>query len=87
MSRLPSIHANRSMGSFISSLKCEQRRDFYERNKPIAVFIILIVFIFPILGVFVIGLSGAVLGVVISVLGYYLTPYAVLKLRKGQGRG
>ena len=69
--------------SFTSSLKSEQRRGFYECHKPIAVFMILLVFLFPILGVFVIGLSGAVLGVAVSVLGYYLTPYAVLKLRKG----
>jgi hypothetical protein len=44
---------------------------------------ILIVFLFPIIGVFVLGLFGATLGVAISVLGYYLTPYAVLKLRGG----
>ena len=44
---------------------------------------ILIVFLLPIVGVFVTGLSGAVLGVIISVAGYFLTPYAVLKLRDG----
>jgi hypothetical protein len=44
---------------------------------------ILLVFLSPILGVFVIGLSGAVLGVAVSALGYYLTPCGVLKLRQG----
>jgi uncharacterized membrane protein SpoIIM required for sporulation len=72
--------------SFTGSLKSEQRSNFYEHNKPIAVLMILILFLFPIVGVFVIGVSGAVLGVVISVLGYYLTPYVVLKLREGWGR-
>ena len=67
--------------SLISSLKNEQRKGFYERNKPIAVLMILIVLLLPIVGVFVRGLSGAVMGVAISVLGYYLTPYAVLRLR------
>ena len=71
--------------SFTGSLKSEQRRTFYEHNKPIAVLMILILFLFPIVGVSVIGMSGAVLGVVISVLGYYLTPYVVLKLREGWG--
>lgn len=66
--------------SFTSSLKSEQRKGFYERNKPIAVLMILIVFLLPIVGVFVRGLSGGVMGVVASVLGYYLTPYAVMKL-------
>lgn len=72
--------------SFAGSLKSEQRRNFYEHNKPIAVLVILILFLLPIVGVFVIGVSGAVLGVVSSVLGYYLTPYVVLKLREGWGR-
>jgi len=72
--------------SFTGSLKSEPRRSFYEHHKPIAVLMILILFLLPIVGVFVIGVSGAVLGVVISVLGYYLTPYVILKLREGWGR-
>jgi hypothetical protein len=72
--------------SFTGSLKSEQRRNFYEHNKPIAVLMILILFLFPIVGISVSGLPGGVLGVVISVLGYYLTPYVVLKLREGWGR-
>ena len=71
--------------SFTSSLKSDQRNGFYERNKPIVVVMILIVFLLPIVGVFVTGLSGAVLGVALSVFGYFLTPYAVLKLREVVG--
>ena len=69
--------------SFTGSLKSEQRRTFYEHHKPIAVLMILILFLFPIIGVFVIGAPGAVLGVVVSVVGYFLAPYVVLKLRAG----
>ena len=65
----------------MSSLKNEQRKNFYERNKPIAVVMILIVLLLPIVGAFVRGLAGAALGVAISVLAYYLTPYVVLRLR------
>jgi len=72
--------------SFTGSLKSEPRRNFYEHNKPIAVLMILILFLFPIVGVSVSGLPGGVLGVAISVLGYYLMPYVVLKLREGWGR-
>jgi len=72
--------------SFRGSLKSEPRRSFYERHKPIAVLMILILFLLPIVGVFVIGVPGAVLGVVVSVLGYYLTPYVILKLRDVWGR-
>jgi hypothetical protein len=66
--------------SFAGSLKSEPRRTFYEHHKPVAVLMILILFLFPIVGVFVMGVPGAVLGVAISVLGYYLAPYVVPKL-------
>ena len=66
--------------SFSASLKSEHRRDFYERNKPIAVALIIIVFVAPILGVFLNGLAGLFWGMTMSVLGYYLTPYVVMKL-------
>ena len=71
--------------SFADSLKSDQRQGFYARHKPIAVVMILIVFLLPIVGVFVLGLSGGVLGVLVSAAGYVLTPYAVLKLRKTVG--
>ena len=41
----------------------------------------LVVFLLPFVGLFITGLFWAVLGVVVSVLAYYLTPYVVLKLR------
>jgi len=66
--------------SFAGSLQSEQRSHFYERHKPIAVAMILLVFLLPIAGVFVLGLSGGVLGVLVSAAVYLLTPYAVLKL-------
>ncbi|WP_447978370.1 hypothetical protein [Candidatus Nitrospira bockiana] len=64
--------------SFSHLLKSEPRRAFYDRNKPIAVLMILIVFLSPIIGVLLSGLPGAVFGVAASVAGYYLAPYAVL---------
>lgn len=67
--------------SFSDSLKESQRREFYEGHKSIAVMMILVVFLLPFVGLSITGLFGAVLGVVLSVLAYYLTPYVVLKLR------
>ncbi len=66
--------------SFADSLKSAQRTAFYERHKPVAVAMILIVFLLPIAGVFVAGLSGGALGLIVSVAAYFLAPYAVLKL-------
>ena len=70
----------RSELSFTDSLKSDERRDFYERHQSIAIVMILIVFLLPFAWLYVTGLFGAVLGVLISVAGYYLTPYAWLKL-------
>lgn len=67
--------------SFAESLKSDQRRDFYERHKPIAIVMILIVFLLPFVGIYVMGLSGAALAVILSALAYGLTPYVWLKLR------
>ncbi len=66
--------------SFADSLKSDQRKAFYEGHKDLALIMILVVFLLPIVGVYVSGLFGAVWGVVLSVVGYYLTPYAVLKI-------
>jgi len=66
--------------SFTDSLKSDQRREFYERHKGLAVMMILVVFLLPFVGLLVKGLFGAVLGALISFVAYYLTPYVVLKL-------
>lgn len=69
----------RSDLSFSNSLNSDQRRNFYERHQSIAILMILIVFLAPFAGLYVTGLLGAVVGVVLSVAAYYLTPYAWLK--------
>jgi hypothetical protein len=46
----------------------------------------LIIFSFPIAGVFVKGVPGLLFGVVSSVLGYYLLPYAAHVVRRWSGR-
>lgn len=66
--------------SFSDSLKRDRRTAFYERHKGIALAMILIVFLLPLAGVLVKGLAGAMMGVGISVLAFYLAPYALLKL-------
>jgi hypothetical protein len=68
--------------SFSDSLTAAQRTAFYERHKPIAVAMILLVFLLPFVGVYVRGLIGAAAGVIVSVLCYYLTPYLAYLIGK-----
>ena len=70
----------RSDLSFTDTLQSEQRQKFYERHRSIAIVMILVVFLLPFAGLYVTGLFGAALGVLLSVAGYYLTPYVWLKL-------
>jgi hypothetical protein len=72
--------------SFVDCLTCAERTRFYEHHKPIAVVMILVVFLFPFVGLFFRGLFGVVLGVLVSVFAYYLTPYAVLTIFGGNRR-
>jgi hypothetical protein len=72
---MPSPHL-----SFIDSFNSDQRRRFYEGHRSIAILMILILFLAPFAGLYVTGLFGAVLGVLLSVAGYYLMPYVLLKL-------
>jgi hypothetical protein len=79
-------HAVPSVHPFKRSLASDTRRNFYEAHKPIAVVMMLIIFTFPIAGVFVKGVSGLLFGVVSSVLGYYLLPYTAHVVRRWSGR-
>ena len=57
-----------------ASFSVESRRAFYEGHRSLALFMILIVFVAPFAGLYVAGLLGVVLGVLISGAAYVLTP-------------
>ena len=73
---------NHSNLSFSDSLKSDQRKAFYEAHKDIALVMILVVFLFPLFGVYVSGLLGAALGMLISIAAYFLAPYVTIRLGK-----
>ena len=70
----------RSELSFTDSLTSVQRQMFYERHRFLAILMILIVLLFQFAGLYVTGLLGAGVGVLLSMACYYLTPYVWLKL-------
>ncbi len=72
--------------SLSESLTPERRMAFYEAHKPVAVMMILIVFLLPFAGLFAYGLIGAVASVMISILSYYFTPYLMERLGLRAGR-
>lgn len=60
--------------SFSESFTGDHRRTFYERHRSLAVVMILTLFLAPFAGLYVTGLLGSVVGVVLSVAAYYLMP-------------
>jgi hypothetical protein len=68
--------------SFVDSLTSEQRQIFYERHRFLARLMILIVLLFPFAGLYVTGLFGAGLGLLLSLAAFYLTPYVWLTLAR-----
>lgn len=72
-----SIHSDIS---FIEYFNSERRRRFYEGHRSLALLMILIVFLSPFAGLYVANLFGAVLGVLISFVAYYLTPFIWRKI-------
>ena len=65
--------------SLIDSLKSDTRKAFYESHKGVAMVMILILFVSPLIGVAYRGFQGAALGLILSILAYYLAPWIVLK--------
>jgi thiamine transporter ThiT len=65
---------DRSDFSFFESLTGDHRRRFYEQHRSLALLMILILLVAPFAGLYVTGLVGSVLGVLLSVIAYYLTP-------------
>ncbi|MDK2743568.1 MAG: hypothetical protein H8K03_01650 [Nitrospira sp.] len=60
--------------SFFESLTGDHRRRFYERHRRLALLMIVILLLAPFAGLYVTGLLGSVVGVLLSVAAYYLTP-------------
>jgi uncharacterized membrane protein len=56
------------------SFSTEARQTFYESHRSLALFMLLIVFAAPFAGLYVAGLLGVVIGVLVSAAAYVLTP-------------
>lgn len=56
------------------SLSAESRRAFYEAHPSIALFMLLVVAAAPFAGLYVAGLLGVVIGVLVSAAAYVLAP-------------
>ncbi|WP_455378428.1 hypothetical protein [Petrachloros mirabilis] len=66
--------------SFLDLLTDDKRLRFYESHRSVAAIMIVIVFIAPFVGLYAGELWGVAIGVLLSVVVYYLTPYFWLKL-------
>lgn len=58
----------------ITCFSADARRKFYEGHRSLALFMILVVFAAPFAGLYVAGLLGVIVGVLVSAAAYVLTP-------------
>ncbi len=65
--------SNRSHSS-AASFSAESRRAFYEAHPSIAMFMLVVVLMAPFAGLYVAGLLGVVVGVLVSAAAYVLMP-------------
>ncbi len=77
---MPSHH------SFSEALSRDTRQAFYDQHTPIAHVMHLMLFLLPLAGYLVRGMVGAVMGLTLFMLCYYLMPYAWFVLH-GSSRG
>jgi len=64
------------------SLEIQKTHEFYKKNKTLFLIVLILSFGTPILGYFVTGIYGVIFGLVIGALTYFLSPYAVIKIRE-----
>jgi hypothetical protein len=64
------------------SLALERRREFSETNKLANAIIIFLSIASLFIAILPMDLLGVILGVVLSVANYFLTPYAVIRVRE-----
>ena len=64
--------------TFTESLQSERRRAFYDHHQTIAQLMHLLLVLLPLAGLWLRNLVGAVLGLTVFLLCYYLMPYAWL---------
>lgn len=60
----------------------ETRREFYEKNILALVVVALIAIGSPVLGLFIAGLPGVLIGLLLSGVSYFLGPIAVTNVRE-----
>lgn len=66
-------HSNAEGSNLFSA---ESRRAFYEAHPSIALFMLVVVLMAPFAGLYVAGLLGVVIGVLVSAAAYMLIPLA-----------
>jgi predicted nucleic-acid-binding Zn-ribbon protein len=68
--------------SFKDSLDLARRREFYKTNKRVRNIIIGITVLSPFIGLLLTEIVGLLFGLAIGALSYFLSPYAVTKVRE-----
>ncbi len=64
------------------SLEIQKTHEFYKKNRIVFYLVLLISFGSPFLGYYITGAWGVAVGFLISLITYFLSPYAALKVKE-----
>lgn len=62
--------------------RCQSTREFYEKNPTALWVVVILTVVSPMIGYFVTGLAGVLVGLILGVLSYYVGAIAVTKVRE-----
>lgn len=63
-------------------LSCKSTREFWRRHRAVQGLLLLLIALDVVLGLALLAEVAAVVGIILGLLGYFLGPYAVIKVRE-----
>jgi hypothetical protein len=64
------------------SVGWERRREFYESNRTALVVVVAVSLLSPLLGFFIVGITGVLVGLLLACVSYLLGPHATTRVRE-----
>lgn len=66
----------------VASISWKSIHEYYENNRTAKVAVIVITALSPLVGLVLAGIPGVIVGLILGGLAYFISPYAVTKVRE-----
>ena len=72
----------RAVSTVTGRLSIKTLKEHYEKNPKMLFLVIVITVVSPFIGLFLTGVSGLIIGIVVGLISFYLGFYAMTKVRE-----